>query len=296
MNSASWNFTIDSSSSFIEYAPYGEGGLGAQPWLGLGWQAWYSGSGGFCAQHGLESSGQARHITSLPGASLTFQYYGTSLYLYGSSNCTFDITIDDNSHTNLTTETEGDGLLRSLENLSLGTHYVNITAHPQANGTQQFGFDYANITIPYDGDPLVAVTYQNTNSSVFNYIGKWSTVVAPQVPSPTSTAPYHMTTSFDSHVTMNFTGGEAVAVYGFRDWGNWLYNVTLSSSVSSAPSQYNGSTVWKIGSALLFFQAGLDPNQTYSLDIMNSDGLNLMLNSVTVYKRQLAASSSTISR
>lgn len=84
---------------------------------------------------------------------------------------------------------------------------------------------YTDPIWPSSGSTPVEVAYPNTNTSAFQYTGKWSVNTAGDVPSPTSTAPYHITSQYGSAVSMNFTGGEAIAVYGFRDWGNWIYNV-----------------------------------------------------------------------
>lgn len=100
---------------------------------------------------------------------------------------------------------------------------------------------------------------------------------------------------------MNITGGEAVAVYGFRDWGNWIYNVVgvqwsrsaaalsfeILQSLDGFTTQYNGSTPWKQGNSPLFFQAGLDPSQTHTLvltDEADQSYWKLMLNAVSVFQ------------
>lgn len=40
--------------------------------------------------------------------------------------------------------------------------------------------------------------------------------------------------------------------------------------------------MWEIGNALLFFQAGLNPNETHTLDI-TAEGERFMLNYVTAF-------------
>lgn len=67
------------------------------------------------------------------------------------------------------------------------------------------------------------VPYDNTDAAV-HYSGQWGTVTITDVPSSTSSAPIHNTTVTGSSASLNFTG-EAVAVYGFRDWGSWKYTV-----------------------------------------------------------------------
>ena len=156
-----------------------------------------------------------------------------------------DVTID-NSNVYTNQSTMGNGLLYYADNLATQTHYVTLTAHFAQGAGQAMVFDLANVTYAFKGGYVehiagflssiddmrnrsdsvpVEVAYSNTNDSAFQYTGKWSVNSAADVPSPTSTAPYHITSQYGSAVSMNFTGGEAVAVYGFRDWGNWIYNV-----------------------------------------------------------------------
>lgn len=270
-----WNFTIDDSSSYITYTPHGDGGLGN--WTQTGWQPWYSGSGGFCSSGGNEALGQSLHITSLPGASLEFEFYGNAVSLYGTTNGSFDVTLDDDHTTDVTAES--DILLFSRGGLTTDIHRVNLTTRLQASSGQQMSFDNAVITIPYTGGAgtPVPLVYENTNTSAFQYTGPWIQTEAVNVPSPTSTAPYHQTSSYGASASMHFEG-EAVAVYGSREWGSWLYNISLDG----VNSQYNGSTMWEIDNALLFFQAGLNPNETHTLDI-TAEGERFMLNYVTAF-------------
>ncbi|EPT04929.1 hypothetical protein FOMPIDRAFT_1027623 [Fomitopsis schrenkii] len=275
-----WNFTIDDSSSFITYKPFEDGGLGNRTLIG--WEPFWSDSGGFPTGFANGSSGQSHHITALDGASFSFQFYGNAVYLHGTTNGTIDVTID-NGDVYSNQPAMSNGLLYYADNLATQTHYVTLTAHFTHGAGQVMEFDLANVTYAFTGGAPVAVSYSNTNGSAFQYTGNWSIDSAPDVPSPTSTAPYHITSQYGSAVSMNFTGGEAVAVYGLRDWGDWIYNVSLDGFTT----QYNGSTPWKQGDSLLFFQAGLDPNQTHTLvltDEANQSYWNLMLNSVSVFQ------------
>lgn len=58
-------------------------------------------------------------------------------------------------------------------------------------------------------------------------------------------------------------------------------------SLDGAQYEYNASTWWLIGNALLFYQSGLDPNETHSLTLTNMGTASyfaLTLNDITVYK------------
>jgi len=140
------------------------------------------------------------------------------------SNSSYDVALDDEPANNLTA-TDND-VLYAREGLSSDTHYISLTAYPELGSGQEIIFDGAVVCIPItDGTgPPEQLVYSNTNTSIFRYSGKWSTNEADGVPSPNSTAPYHQTSSYGASVSLNFTG-EAVADYGLRDWGNWVYNV-----------------------------------------------------------------------
>ncbi|KAH9935603.1 uncharacterized protein B0H18DRAFT_976475 [Fomitopsis serialis] len=278
--STGWNFTIDDSSAFITYKPFEDGGLGNRTLIG--WEPSWSGSGGFPTAYANSASGQSLHITALDGASLNFQFYGDAVYLHGSTNGTFDVTIDNDAYTNQSAV--GNGLLYFADDLATQTHYVTLTAHFSGAG-QVLEFDLANVTYTFadgsDGKPL-EVVYANTNTSAFQYTGGWSVKSDADVPSPTSTAPFHITSQYGSSVSLNFTG-EAIAMYGLRNWGNWIYNVTLDGY----QTQYNGSTPWKQGNSLLFFEAGLDPNRTHTIvltDEADQTYWQMILNSVSVFQ------------
>ncbi|KAI0733076.1 hypothetical protein C8Q72DRAFT_881544 [Fomitopsis betulina] len=279
--SSGWNFTIDDSSSFITYKPFEDGGLGNRTLIG--WEPFWSDSGGLPSGYANTGSGQSYHTTALDGAYLSFQFYGNSVYLHGTTNGTIDVAIDNvDVYGNQTAM--GNGLLYYAD-LATQTHYVTLTAHFTHGGYVEHASSRLNSTNKYTdrSSVPVEVIYMNTNGSAFQYTGDWSVDSASGVPSPTSTAPYHITSQYGSAVSMNITGGEAVAVYGFRDWGNWIYNVSLDGFTT----QYNGSTPWKQGNSPLFFQAGLDPSQTHTLvltDEADQSYWKLMLNAVSVFQ------------
>lgn len=57
--------------------------------------------------------------------------------------------------------------------------------------------------------------------------------------------------------------------------------------MNGATTQYNASTFWLIGDAVLFYQSGLDPREPYFLEIVPSvgqwQGNAFSLNDITVY-------------
>lgn len=67
---------------------------------------------------------------------------GTAVYLLGSANCTYDVSIDSGSGSSGLSSTSN--VLFAKTGLSQGTHLVSVTAH--ASQTDQFAFDSAIIT------------------------------------------------------------------------------------------------------------------------------------------------------
>lgn len=76
-------------------------------------------------------------------------YPGNAVSLYGTTNGSFDVTLDDDHTTDVTAES--DILLFSRGGLTTDIHRVNLTTRLQASSGQQMSFDNAVITIPYTG-------------------------------------------------------------------------------------------------------------------------------------------------
>ena len=69
---------------------------------------------------------------------------GTAVYLYGSHNCSYTVTLDSSAID--IPSGMPDDMLFLKENLSSGNHFVGITAHPETNSNQQLAFDRAVYT------------------------------------------------------------------------------------------------------------------------------------------------------
>ncbi|THH29340.1 hypothetical protein EUX98_g4844 [Antrodiella citrinella] len=282
-SSTSWNITIDDASPVLQYAPYSDGPLTN------GWQAWYSNAPNpLNPSCGEASAGDSQHITSHAGASVSLQFNGNAIYLYGTSNSSYQVSLD-NTVQNLSPPS-GD-LLYLKQNLSSGTHYVNLTALPSAG--QQLLFDKAIITdsLPGGSDLPTTTTYDNSNTSAVQYFGSWSSKTDAQVPNALHPMPFHITTSSGSYASLNFTGGIAVAVNGSKNCGHGLYTIKLFDSTQQfqTSSEYNASTNWLVGDALLYYYSGLDPTKNYEVQVSNSggDGTTLTLGDFTVFQSNI---------
>ncbi|KAI0375495.1 hypothetical protein BV20DRAFT_933598 [Pilatotrama ljubarskyi] len=270
-----WTVTIDDTSSFINYHPQGDGGVG--DWTSTGWQPWFSDSGGFNNAGGEDGTGTSLHITAFPGASLDFQFYGTSVALYGTANCSYEVSVDGAS----TSFAAKDGQLYAQDNLHEQMHRVSLIAH--ASNSSMFSFDRADISRPLaaGASPPKAAVYPATNTTFVKYGGNWKEQNDPngQIPSKEHPAPYYEVDDPPASLSFSFEG-TGVAVNGSRNWGSFTYDVTLDGNTNT----YNASTMWLIGDALLFYQDGLDPQNTHTVNITPKvgGGFKFWLNSVTI--------------
>lgn len=175
----SWNFTIDDSSSMLNYLPAGEKctiriylscltphTAGDAATLNSGWLQWYSGyAGNFIKKPGDDSSGTSLHITATPGASIAFQFVGTlfayknsssegvliricrglgtAVYLRGTANCSYSIVLDS---TQYAPDNTTEDMLFFKDGLLHTTHFLNLTASPQLGSGEQLAFDGADVT------------------------------------------------------------------------------------------------------------------------------------------------------
>ncbi|KAI0783376.1 hypothetical protein C8Q75DRAFT_810959 [Abortiporus biennis] len=281
-----WNYTIDDTSSILTYRPYSDG---IDP--NDGWVSWFSMSGFRTDGTGGSAYGDSRHLTSLTGSSVSLEFHGTSIYLYGNSSCPFDVSLD-NDVSSLSNSTSSE-LLYSTENLTIGTHFIQITVRPSAEFPGQLFFDKAIVTdmLPSSATSVTPVPIDNQNMSSLHYGGQWTTGNNAHIPSPSNPKPFRRTTVSGASVALNFTGAIAVAINGDRDMTHQTYQVSLDG----VSQNFNASTFWFIGDAVLYYRSGLDPNVTHSISMINGAGNepHLSLNDFTLYIPSMVNTSSS---
>ncbi|KAJ7750231.1 hypothetical protein B0H16DRAFT_1887848 [Mycena metata] len=285
--SSLWNYTIDDASPFLTYLPYADG---SNSGLNKGWTPWYTKTG-YLVQNAAAGDGDSYHITSLPGASVTLNFYGSAAFFYGTSNTTYSVTVDNQPAVSSEAPRSDLNLLFAINDLKEGTHSVTLTAGQPSSGagSPQLAFDRAIISTPLINNQIPSeLFYDNTDITMFKYNGDWSSGTGPGIPNSTVTHPFHQTFAQGSSVELDIDiGAVAVALWGVGDWGNGLYNVTLDGSEIA----YNGSTFWEVPDSLLFYGGGLDPNKTHKLVVTQTSPSNpdkLALNSLRVYNISVA--------
>ncbi|KAJ7925098.1 hypothetical protein B0H13DRAFT_2314892 [Mycena leptocephala] len=277
-----WNFTIDDNSPLFNYTPYADGsGAG----LTNGWEPWYSGSG-FLTTVADPGVGDSYHRTSRDGASVNLEFYGTAIYLYGTTNSTYELVLDTKTVT--MDEPMATGLLFSTSDLQEGTHSVSLTARP-SNSAQQLAFDRAVISTPFNNTTPKEAFYDNTDTIMLKYAGDWSISHGAGIPNASVTHPFQETSVAGSSVAMDVgIGTVGVSLWGMTNWEHWVYTV----SVDGTTSYYNGSTLFQVPDAILFYQGGLDPTKNHTVTLTNvSPGMKLDLNSIRLYTIDSATNS-----
>ncbi|CAL1694321.1 unnamed protein product [Somion occarium] len=273
-----YNFTISDTSSILSFTPYGDGNLTS------GWQQYFSASGdGLHPACGDAGIGESKHYTAYNGASMALDFVGTAVYVYGSSNNTYQVSLDSDPTTHVPPSSD---LLFFQENLPRVKHSLNLTV--LASEGRQLHFDGAMITdAPPKGTGAPSPTViDNSNTTVLSYAGSWQNTTDRNVPTRDNPQPFHYTLSSGSSVSINFTECMAISLNGSRNCGHGRYSVKLSDFNDGYEYnyEYNASTFWVIGDTLKFYQAGLDPMRQYQLQITNLDDLKFTLNYVTLYQ------------
>lgn len=249
-----------------------------------GWAGWFHDSQtNYASTGGEQAVGESIHYTQFPGASLYLQFEGTAIYLYGTANCSYDITLDSQSAP--APSSLPFNVLFYQEGLEATTHSVQLTAHPEAGTGQMVGFDRAMFTntVNQDASGLIPVVYENWNDTIQYAPEPWQLLKGVDwIPNTSNPQPYVETNVSLSSASLNFTGGVAVAINAPRNWGHWTYNVTLDGQASS----WNCGTLWGIGDAVLFYQNNLDPTKEHAIELLNT-GMHsyykLSLNDITVW-------------
>ncbi|KAJ6482526.1 hypothetical protein C8R45DRAFT_1001750 [Mycena sanguinolenta] len=266
---ALWNYTILDTSPVFTYHPYADG-FG----LNNGWQTYYTISG-FNTQPGESSQGVSSHLTTLGGAEVSFEFYGSAVYLYGSVNASYEVILDESVQL-LGGET---GVLYSTQDLIEESHTITLKVNP-ANTNQLMEFTGATVTS--SDQKIPTPVFHDNFESALSYFGNWTTNTVSGIPNSSVTAPFHQTLDAGANFMMNFSSAVAIALHGSTNFGHGLYSVSLDNE---APQIYNGSTFWLVTDTVVFFQAGLDADRTHTLNVTNLSGAaKFTLSSVVTYE------------
>ncbi|KAG9007793.1 hypothetical protein FRB93_007184 [Tulasnella sp. JGI-2019a] len=265
------NITVLDTSPIFTYSPFGEGGE-AEVSTNYGWATGYTGTG-FLANgslpRGAVGSGYSYHATAFEGGSVSLKFNGTTLYLYGAANCTYDVILDSVMQTMTPSTTED--VLAFYQNLSMqNEHMVTIKPHPGTN--EIFYFEGAVVTTLTETQTPNVITAQG-EVIVFSPSGSWGSPQKYGAPSP-----YHQ---IGASASLRFFG-DAIVVYGGLN-GQSMYTASLDGL---PPQVFNGSTYWDITQTVLYFQSGLTSSLTHELQLFSSDPhANITLTEILTWSR-----------
>ncbi|KLO05469.1 hypothetical protein SCHPADRAFT_862370 [Schizopora paradoxa] len=266
---STFNFLLDDTSPFYVYKPYANG-QGNQ--TANGWVQYFS-QNGFNSAGGEDGSGDSSHITSFQGATVSLQFFGTDVTLFGTANGTYTISLDG---TLQQLGSPPSNQLFSTSGLSNEAHTITLSfTDSSGDDTKQLAFAGANLTsTTQTQSSLQTHIIDNSNTTAINYAGTWSTSAAHQIPEP-----YQITKTSGSSASMEFQG-RAIAINGMTNFGWWVYQVELDG----VPYNRNASCLFINPNSTLFYQDGLDETKTHTVNITNvSGGMNLAVTSFTVF-------------
>ncbi|TRM66356.1 hypothetical protein BD626DRAFT_398357 [Schizophyllum amplum] len=265
---AAWNLSIDDTSQWLTYEPYYDG---AQE----GWTQWYTGSRYEPGVSGLEAaSGDSRHLSNGTG-SVSLTFYGTGVQIQGSANASYTVQLDSSDAT--PGEAPGDGLLFNREDLRADVeHNVSLSCNSKG-GTHLCIID--NIVILHDEyDGLNWTVVDNSDAFLLDYAGNWIVDSWRGVPNATMQATFTRADLPSSSVSMKFTGGRAVAIYGSTTHEHKRYTVSLNGQQDTR-NAYSG---WLLGNSLKYYRGGLSENEEYTITVGPADNARFCLNSIRV--------------
>ncbi|EIN11440.1 hypothetical protein PUNSTDRAFT_63396 [Punctularia strigosozonata HHB-11173 SS5] len=138
---------IDDTSPVVYYAPLAEPLTNSDPLTG--WVPFFTDSGfPTSASLGDVGNGTSYHVTSLSGAQLSVQWFGTGIQLFGNATgASYDILVDGKASVAFSSSLD-ENVLAAVDDLKQGNHTISLVARPDTNTTaSSIAFDRATATI-----------------------------------------------------------------------------------------------------------------------------------------------------
>ncbi|EIW74813.1 hypothetical protein CONPUDRAFT_169763 [Coniophora puteana RWD-64-598 SS2] len=175
-------------------------------------------------------------FTSTPTDNATAQltFTGTSVWVYGSKRVnhgTFTVEIDGTGATTVngySPMSQWQQLLYSNSGLSQGQHTIVITNTGNVSTGSWLDFDMIKFetTVGDDSGSWLTSVIQDTDSA-FVYSGSWNGDAEPSNAAFFSQGSGHTTTETNDQVTLTFTVGDVIDLYGTVGPSNGQYSVQL---------------------------------------------------------------------
>ncbi|KAJ7781017.1 hypothetical protein B0H16DRAFT_604742 [Mycena metata] len=266
--SSALNITIlDQSPTFI-YSPDREGSSDST------WQSAWSGSSDstYDSTHVQNNipSGTSSHFTTVAGATVDIDFMGVAVSLYGQGTAgAYTTTIDGK---NAVTGNPSGSMLATYGGLTDAKHTITLTA----TKSQTLSLSYATITIRSDvatnsvtNNTQVAVTASGATSTTNSFFSTTGSGFSNQH----SDDGYTRLDSNSPGATVSFScsNTSALYIYGTTNYNHQTFSVQLDppAGVSQGARIFNGTSKWFVLDNLLFWEAGMDPTQTYQVKFTN---------------------------
>ncbi|ESK81990.1 hypothetical protein Moror_8436 [Moniliophthora roreri MCA 2997] len=293
MDPLPYNVNISSQSPAIQYSP---SRTQLNENIESGWNVTYAHGTTRIPFGPLGLSGDSYLQTTLSGAQLSLDWVGTAAYIYGNatSSAAYTLRIDG-------TEMELPGfpkgnLLGLVTGLPYGSHQLNLSL----SGSDIFAFHYATLTIGigYQGSPftvqnrsILAAAGEGPNVGFFNFQptvdswrdndysfheGKFTAAVTLPGGSHTKPIPPPIGISLDNDTTrlvFNLTNASAFFMRGIIGSFQGLMLATLTPGLDGGASKrtpFNDASSVMDTDQILYWESGLDRDQTYTVDIGKS--------------------------
>ncbi|KAG6901555.1 hypothetical protein C0995_010612 [Termitomyces sp. Mi166 len=224
------------------------------------------------------------HKTDIIGASVTFNFTGPAIFVYGHSGPSYgsyEVEIDSTVSTlsgYAPNNASGPTLLYSASNLTYASHTLtlrNVGAKNGDAGGNTLLFDYLQTTIQLApaGATVSNTTYEEDNVAL-KYSGTWSSNKSPNF----SGGGTSYTNEDRATVSLSFHGS-AVYVFGDKKNDHGLYSVVLDNKTAQVYNGVSGcggafgGTCEQMKPTLEFIVSNLD-GSLHTLTIENLAGVN----------------------
>ncbi|KAJ7752740.1 hypothetical protein DFH07DRAFT_824819 [Mycena maculata] len=267
------NITVFDQSPAFLYSPDREGDSSSS------WESAWTGSpdSSYDTTHTAPNYGLGTsfHFTTLAGSSVELDFVGTAVTLYGQGTAgAYTTTLDGGE---AISGAPSGSILATYGGLNDTNKHTIVL---QVTQSQTLTLSYATVTIRSDipassvvntTETAVTVGTNNTDStnSFFSTSGSgFSNQHVDEGYTRLDTDSSGATTSFTCSNT------SALFVYGTTNWNHQTFSFEIDppTGASQGARIFNGTSKWFVLGNLVYFEAGMDPTQTYQVKMTNLIG------------------------
>ncbi|KAH8830401.1 hypothetical protein DL96DRAFT_1592735 [Flagelloscypha sp. PMI_526] len=285
-----YEITLADVSPVLTYSPYRDID---NP--GAGWKLVYSESpdSSYDATHKTDNEGKGTslHMSTMTGATMSLDFYGSGITVYGSSSAgAFSTTVDSQETTGSPSGTK----LFETTNLSVGKHTmslkvsngkgVNVTSVVVKAAVGKSGSTVVPLTedaVSVSSGSPVTSSYYSTSGGEWYNVHSWEKY------------PRLDTNTIGGTVSFSFSNASGLIIYGTSNYDHDTFSVKINPPVGASTSErtFNATSKWFAYDNVVFFEAGMDASTTYNVQLKNL-GTNKYLDIHSTHILQTISSSS----